>query len=303
VSNAERTSLLTIALLAAMAGERSSTGRDGIAESLAPLADCAPDLPQLARDAARGRVTPDGAVRDLNDPALHRLAFELAIDACNADRLRNADETLFLARLGGMLGLPSPAMSEAAFVADALATMPLDVGRAPTGSVAELDELILDYATAAGALALQPGALASLAIAPLQMKLLYRVGKAYGVELGKDAIYHLLVAMGIGPVVQYVQHIGQKLIGNLFDGTRHAMGADGQSAECIALPFANTWAAGKAVERHLSGGGAMTPQEVTAAYRGFLSRAKELQVRCWLQIASQARAIEPEQVVRVVRSQ
>ncbi len=45
--------------------------------------------------------------------------------------------------------------------------------------------MILNYAVVNGALELLPDTLASMAILPLRMKLVFRIGKSYGYELDR----------------------------------------------------------------------------------------------------------------------
>ena len=62
-------------------------------------------------------------------------------------------------------------------------------------------------------LAALPQSLASMAIIPLQMKMVYRVGKGYGFELDRGHIKDLLATLGVGLTGQYAEQIGRKLIG------------------------------------------------------------------------------------------
>ena len=68
--------------------------------------------------------------------------------------------------------------------------VPLEVPEIPvmrdsTMSAEEQDSVILNYAILNGALELLPDTLASMAIIPLQMKMVYRIGKSYGYELDR----------------------------------------------------------------------------------------------------------------------
>ena len=50
---------------------------------------------------------------------------------------------------------------------------------------AELDQMIMNAAIMNGALEIMPHTLATMAIVPLQMRLVYRIGHAYGYELDR----------------------------------------------------------------------------------------------------------------------
>jgi uncharacterized protein (DUF697 family)/tellurite resistance protein len=226
MQNPEKTSLLTIALLAAFAdgtqGEAERAEVRRVAESLA-----SPDLnlPALVQDVLLQRASTASAAAGLTSAALRQLAYELAVGVCDADGLRNDQETRFLTELGQALGLSGPQMAEPTLTADALATAPLDEvaagtspGAAPAAprSDAELDRMVLNYAIMNGALELLPQSMASMAIIPLQMKMVYRIGKAHGYELDRGHIKDLLAAMGVGLTGQYLEDVGRKLIGGLF---------------------------------------------------------------------------------------
>ncbi|MDZ7651978.1 MAG: hypothetical protein U5L03_05160 [Burkholderiaceae bacterium] len=80
----------------------------------------------LYQDVLLKRVTAASAAAQLPVPELRQLAYELAVGVCDADGLRNEQETRFLADLGAVLGLTQPQMAEPAATADALATVPLE---------------------------------------------------------------------------------------------------------------------------------------------------------------------------------
>jgi len=56
---------------------------------------------------------------------------------------------------------------------------------AQASSAEDQDRMILNCAIVNGALELLPDTLASMAIIPLQMKLVYRIGKSYGYKLDR----------------------------------------------------------------------------------------------------------------------
>jgi len=80
-----------------------------------------------------------------------------------------------------------------------LAPVPPVIAAAPAPTTpateAEVDKLILNCAVLNGALEMRPDSLAGMAIIPLQMKMVYRVGKHYGHELDRS---HLKEPLGVG---------------------------------------------------------------------------------------------------------
>ena len=332
---AEQKSILTIALLAAFAdgskgdAERAEVRR--VAESLA-----APELnlAALYQDVLLKRVGLASAVAGLSSPELRQLAFELAVGVCDADGLRSEQETRFLAELGQALGLTQPQMAEPAATADALATVPLDempgaapvaaalataataatataaaaapgpvVAAVPARSDAELDQMILNYSILNGALELLPQSMASMAIIPLQMKMVYRIGKAHGYELDRGHIKDLLATLGVGLTGQYLEDIGRKLVGGLLGRAAGRMaGSLARGATGVAFSFATTYALGHVAKRYYAGGRTMSTQMLKDAYGSMVGQARGLQSQYMPQIEQQARTVDVGKIVQMVRA-
>ena len=318
--NAEETrAVLAIALMAAYAdGRKADAERDEVrrvAEALGAEA-AQLNLPALYQDVLLKRVDLPKAASMLGSSEARQLAFELAVGVCDADDLRNDAETRFLADLGALLGLSPPQMAEPAAVADALVTMPLpaaqpgEAAAAKAGPVvasvaadaAELDKMIVNASILNGALELLPQSMASMAIIPLQMRLVYRIGKAHGYELDRGHIKDLLAAMGVGLTGQYLEEIGRKLIGGLFGKVAGRMaGGLARGATGVAFSFATTYALGKVAVRYYAGGRTMSAQMLKEAFDGVLQEARGLQARYQPQIEQQARTIDVNRIVQMVR--
>jgi uncharacterized protein (DUF697 family)/tellurite resistance protein len=324
--NAEETrAVLAIALMAAYAdGRKADAERDevrNVAQSLgAEAADL--NLPSLYQDVLLRRIDIARAAAALGSNEVRQLAFELAVGVCDADGLRNDAETKFLADLGAALQLTPPQMAEPAAVADALVTLPLPAAAeaakpesqkaapAKDGPVvasvaanpAELDKMILNAAILNGALELLPQSMASMAIIPLQMRLVYRIGKAHGYELDRGHIKDLLAAMGVGLTGQYLEEIGRKLIGGLFGKVAGRMaGGLARGATGMAFSFATTYALGQVAVRYYAGGRTMSTQMLKEAFDGVVQEARGLQARYQPQIEQQARTIDVNRIVQMVR--
>jgi len=251
------------------------------------------------------------------------------VGVCEADGLRNEAETRFLAELGQALGLTQPQIAERAATADALATMPLEdilgkpaeatpskVATAATAASAgpvvasvaargdaELDKMILNYSILNGALELLPQSMASMAIIPLQMKMVYRIGKEHGYELDRGHIKDLLATMGIGLTGQYLEDIGRKVIGGLFGKVAGRMaGGLARGATGAAFSFATTYALGQVARRYYAGGRTMSTQVLKDAYASLLVQGRGLQAQYAPQIEQQARTVDVSKIVQMVRA-
>jgi uncharacterized protein (DUF697 family)/tellurite resistance protein len=328
MNTADQNALLTIALLAAFAdGSKGDAERAEVRRVAESLGDGQINMAALYQDVLLKRVTVASAAAALSSPELRQLAFELAVGVCDADDLRNAAETRFLAELGQSLGLSQPQIAERAAAADALATMPLEdivakpaeaapskataatagagpvVASVAARSDAELDKMILNYSILNGALELLPQSMASMAIIPLQMKMVYRIGKEHGYELDRGHIKDLLATMGVGLTGQYLEEIGRKVIGGLFGKVAGRMaGGLARGATGVAFSFATTYALGQVARRYYAGGRTMSTQMLKDAYASTLTQAKGLQAQYAPQIEQQARTVDVNKIVQMVRA-
>ena len=66
-----------------------------------------------------------------------------------------------------------------------------------------------------GALELLPQSWASMAIIPLQIKMVYGIGRVHGVTLDQGHIKEFIAAAGVGLTSQYLEQFGRKLLGGL----------------------------------------------------------------------------------------
>lgn len=308
----EREALLTIALLAAFAdGAHEDRERAEIRRAADALA-AELNVPGLYQDVLLKRVDVGAAVARLQSDAARRLAYEIAVGVCEADGLRNESETRFLAQLGTALGLGQPEIAAIAATADALATAPLPgpavvgavVSAVPSTDPAELDSMILKAAVLNGALELLPQSLASMAIIPLQMKLVYRIGKAHGYELDRGHVKDLLATLGVGLTGQYLEQVGRKLVGGLFGQVVGGLvGSLARGATGAAFSFATTYALGQVARRYYAGGRTLSAEMLQQAFSEMLAQGKELQSRYTAQIEQQARSVDVGRLVQMVRSE
>jgi len=270
------------------------------------------NVPGLYQDVLLKRVDVGAAVARLRSDAARRLAYEVAVGVCEADGLRNESETRFLAQLGNALGLGQPEIAATAATADALATAPLPgpaaagavVSAVPSTDPAEMDSMILKAAVLNGALELLPQSLASMAIIPLQMKLVYRIGKAHGYELDRGHVKDLLATLGVGLTGQYLEQVGRKLVGGLFGQVVGGLvGSLARGATGAAFSFATTYALGQVARRYYAGGRTLSAEMLQQTFSEMLAQGKELQSRYTAQIEQQARSVDVGRLVQMVRSE
>ncbi|MCE3271140.1 MAG: hypothetical protein K0S57_1537 [Ramlibacter sp.] len=234
----ETQAIVTLSLMAAFVDghkhdrERAEVKR--IADALAQ--SDAVHLPTLVQDVLMKRVDLARTAATLRSAESRQLAYEMAVCVCDADGVQSVPEQQFLADLRQALQLDAGQARQFTEDAEAVAAAPIDgpmpaVGaRGPKVSEQELDEIILNAAITNGALELLPETLSTMAIIPLQMRLVYRIGQAYGYELDAGHAKDFLATLGVGLTSQYLEQ-AQALLRRW----PHAVHADAQG--CLRHPL------------------------------------------------------------------
>ena len=174
---------------------------------------------------------------------------------------------------------------------------------ASTMTTAGQDKVILNYAILNGALELLPETLASMAIIPLQMKMVYRIGKTYGFELDRGHIKDFLATAGVGLASQYVEQIGVKLIGRIFGGglIGGLIGGVAKQAVSSGISFSTTYALGHLARRYYAGGRTFSAAVLKDTYTGLLGEAQRMQGQYLPAIREKARTVNVAQIFGEVR--
>jgi len=168
----------------------------------------------------------------------------------------------------------------------------------------EQDRMILNYAILNGALELLPDSLATMAIIPLQMKMVYRIGKSYGYELDRGHVKDFLATAGVGMASQYVEQVGIRLLGSLF-GKKRLRGMVGRMANqaiSSGFSFATTYALGRLAVGYYAGGRTFSTEVRKDTYAGLLGEAKGLQRQYLPAIQEKARTVNVAQVLQEIRA-
>ena len=303
--------ILAISLFAAFAdGSNDDREREHVRRFAETMGTDAPDLPRLYQDILLKRITLADAAGALAGLGQRQFAYEMAVCVCDADGVQSSSEKQFLAELKTLLGLAGDAPSaEAELQADTLAasaaTSLPPSGRAVTAAAAvddtELDKSILNHAILNGALELLPQSWASVAIIPLQIKMVYGIGKAHGHELDQGHIREFLATVGVGLTSQYLEQFGRKLLGGLLGKVAgRTVGRIGSAATGIAFSFASTYALGQVAKRYYAGGRQMSTQLLQESFQNLLGPAKQLQSQYLPQIEQKAKTLDAGQIMAMV---
>ncbi|RQO53581.1 GTPase [Variovorax sp. KBW07] len=313
----ETTAIVTLSLLAAFVdGEKHERERaeiKRIAEGLSQADGL--NLPTLYQDVLMKRVSLASVAGELKSTESRQLAYEMAVCVCDADGTQSEAERMFLMDVRTSLGLD--ASSAAGFVARAeeIAAVPVGaaVGTATAAGAtaaavanapdsAELDKSILNAAILNGALELLPETLSTMAIIPLQMKLVYRIGQAHGYQLDSGHIKDFLATVGVGLTSQYLEQAGRKLLGGLLGKVGGGLLRGlGNQAVSSGMSFASTYALGHVAKRYYAGGRTLSTQMLKEAFSGVVKEGQGLQTQYLPQIQEKARTLDAGKILSLVR--
>lgn len=315
MSPSETRAIVTLSLLAAFVDgdkhERERAEIKRIAEGLSQADGV--HLPSLYQDVLMKRVSLADVSAALTSAESRQLGYEMAVCVCDADGAQSDAERHFLADVRTSLGLDAPAAAQFAEQAEAIATTPLATGAAvavPATAAAaaaavdnaELDQAILNAAILNGALELLPETLSTMAIIPLQMKLVYRIGKAHGYELDSGHVKDFIATVGVGLTSQYLEQAGRKLLGGLLGKVGGGLLRGlGNQAVSSGMSFATTYALGHVAKRYYAGGRTLSTQMLKEAYASVTKEGQGLQTRYLPAIQEKARTLNPSQILSMVR--
>jgi uncharacterized protein (DUF697 family)/tellurite resistance protein len=334
MNKTDEEAIVAICLYAALAdGERSEHERThlrGVFDGL--KSGGFPDV--YTRVIAR-KTTLEAEVAKLSTPDVRRIAYEMAVCVCDADGIASDAENAFLAQLRKLCKLDPaettaveriaerlapeavlPATSaqassarSGAAAASSAASSPSAPGASAASSAepslkttvvpadAEVEKIISNAAILAGGLELLPDRLATLAIVPVQTKLVYDIGRRYGYELDAAHARELLAAVGVGMATQVVERFARGVLGGALRGVLGgvlggALGGLAGEATGVATSFASTWAIGQVARRYYSQGRTMTSDDLREEFQRAVEKAKELQGRYGPEIEARARTID-----------
>jgi uncharacterized protein (DUF697 family) len=264
------------------------------------------DLDAVRKQVSGGLNLADVAARLTSDAARHR-AYEAALVVCNADGPANPAEEKFLSALQAALGLAPSALQPLEHGTRALATAATSAP--PTVATSErlpadatLDDVILKQAMLTGALEILPDNLASLAILPVQLRLVYLVGQQYGQQLDANQVKDLAGTLGIGAAAQLVEGVVRKVLGGLTSGVLGGLlgGATGLAAGA-AVSFASTYAPGHVAKQYYAQGRRLSAEDLRELFVRFQGEAKGLLPKVQGQIQSLAGSLNLQDVVQQLR--
>jgi uncharacterized protein (DUF697 family)/tellurite resistance protein len=290
--------ILSICLFAAFSdGSQSDSERNEISRLCEEMGLGDPGL--ISRRILTGRLELPAVVAALANPNERLLAYEMALGVCESDGSLTDGEKKFLQELQGHLGLnPGEAPKETALPDYPLVPV---APAAPAASAVDNSGTILKYAILNGALELLPDTLATMAIIPLQMKMVHGIGRSHGVELDRSSIKEFLAVAGVGLGSQVVEGFARKLMRGI--GKKVAGKLAGKAVDQItgsAFSFASTYALGQLAERYYQGGRRLDTASARGLFTSLQSQARDMHTRYIPQIQDRAKTINPASILQLL---
>lgn len=326
----EAEAVIAIALMAALADGKS--GQDereqirSLFETLAADSDLS-SVSALHQRVVLRQSALSSEIPRLQSASARRMAFEIAVCVADADGATSSAEQTFLDDLERRLGLDhaeavafereADAIARAAAVEDRndlidpgellgpLSAEPASIAvqQVPVNPAdAESDRIILKYAILNGALELLPQNLATMAILPLQTRMVYSVGRQYGHALGAGHIKEFIATLGLGATSQMLENFARKALGKLAKKTLgKTAGAITKAATGPAITFATTYAIGKVAQAYYAGGRSLQAIDLRAMFQQNLAQGRAVYEKHRHQIEANSRSLDPAKVLNMVR--
>lgn len=319
----QATALATLTLFAAFAdGTQSDPERASVKDVITSLGN--PNLSTILRTVVFKETTPAAQAALLDTEELRNLAWESALTVIEADGATSPAERTFLDDLATHLKRPLSSSQNDIELANSLhhnptlapiplpplpplstlpAVSPLPQPAASDPRLAETDATVLKYAILTAAVELLPQNLATLAIIPLQTKMVHGIGNTFGHSLSTSSIKEFVATIGIGMTGQVIEQHARKLLGSL---AGRFLGGLGKTAvnwsTGPALTFATTYSMGMVAKQYYAGGRTLSAINLRTLYAENLERAKTLYTQYEPQIQQTARTTHPTSLLQSLRA-
>ena len=313
----EKEAMAAICLMAAMAdgvkGDAEHAKLREISQSMGIGSSAAVMQRVLLR-----QTSPGVEAAAFSTPEMRMLAFEMAVCVCDADGVTTPQEDRFLKELRDALAIPAEAAQETQSQAEDFARAAFESGT-PVDTVpvsappavqnpqvnaveTEVDQAILKHAILVAGLELLPQSLSTMAILPLQMKLIYNIGSRYGYQLDSGHVKEFLAVLGVGMTSQVIEGFARKFLGSLARraGGRMAGSLSG-AATGAAVTFAATYGLGMAAKKYYASGRTLSMTDVKALFAQNSESAKGLYSRYAGQVAESAKSTDMTSLLSMVR--
>ncbi len=294
--------LIAIAILAARAdGSVDSAEQRAVDAVVARTGNS--DVAGLVQQIAAGQLRLADLASRLSDDEARGLAYESALAVINADGSANPSEKAFLGELRKALDFSDADVADATRMAGAMADAPIaavHIGEPPAGQV---DEFILQQAILTGAIEVLPDRLANIAVLPLQLRMVYQIGRRHGQKLDISQVKDLAATLGLGAAAQSLEGVVMKLIGGIAGGLLGGMvGGATRIATGAVITFSATYALGHVAEQYYAQSRRLSAADLRALFVRFQDEAKTIFPRVQEQIQRQAGTLNLQSLLQGLSS-
>ena len=153
-----------------------------------------------------------------------------------------------------------------------------------------------------GALELLPNSLATMAIVPLQMRLVYKIGKSFGYDLDRGHVKDFLATVGVGMAGQVLEKYATRILGKVLGGFAGGLvrGAAKQ-ATSSAFSYASTYALGHAAKQYYASDRKLSGIELKSVFEGLFQGAKKKQGDYSAEIEAEAGRVKVKDLLPTIR--
>ncbi len=301
----EGEAVLALCLMAAYAdGTKSAAERETVRRIVDTVG--AELSPALTHSVLMKTLSLQEATSRLQTPEARSLAYEMIVHVCEADGPSNEAERMFLRRVEEAFALPATTSTEVRQTSTALVAAPVDDStpalRIEPGAEVNVDDMILRYAILTGALELLPQSLATLAVIPFQMRMVYRIGKAHGVTLDRGHLAEFLATIGVGMTGQFVEGFARKALGQLARRIGGGIfGTIAGTATSAGLTFGITYAIGQVAKAYYAGGRKLSADDLRNLFGRMLQEGKDLFARHQTDIQQRAGTLSMADIMPLIK--
>ncbi len=300
----ENNAILTISLMAAFAdGQKSDHERAKIKELIDNLG--AENSAMIFQKVLLKQVNLEDVVTEIESNEMKLFAYEMAVCVADADGVVNTKEREFLDKLKLALELKNGSANEFEKEAETLTVQKPETSAEEAATLvdeAEINKMVLNYSILNGALELLPQTLATMAIIPLQTKMVYRIGKKYGYELDTGHIKEFIATAGVGLTSQMVEGLARKFIGKfakkLGGGLAKTVAGTATGA---AFSFASTYGLGKLSNAYYSGGRKFDMSQIKSMFERYKNEGTNLYSQYQGEIQNKARNVNFSELLPMIK--
>jgi uncharacterized protein (DUF697 family)/tellurite resistance protein len=299
--------VLGICLLAALAdGAPGDEEREELNRIALLLGGENLDGSSIFQDVLFNRVSLAELCDALPDQSTAKEIYQMAAGVCAADHKLDPVEEKFLAELRAQLGLGDEVIVTGATASAIMnpTTEKLALSSAATDQTESIDNdrMILNYATLNGALELLPQSLATMAVIPMQLKMVYRIGRSHGLELDAARIKELAATAGLGVGSQVLEGYARRFLKGVL-GKKSTAGGVAAQATSSVFAFASTYALGKVAQAYYEGGRQMTKEQMKSLFDSVSTRGQELYNTYLPQIRDKSQHLDLPAILREITNQ